>query len=266
MIKKIVGSLFFFMTISLTSQTKKMSDFKYIIVPNKFDFLKKSNQYQTSSLTKFLLQKKGFRVFLSTDSLPVDLLQNRCLALTAIVSDASGVLIVKNKIALQDCFGTLVYASKFGKSKEKEYKKAYHEAIRKAYATMTDLKFVYKPEREVDEKKEVNHPKERLIAKKEIPLITPSEAIKATPEKALISNQIQKDFLEIETLSAQFKNNGFQLVNTKPEVVFQLLQTNLKEVFILKGSNGIFYKKGIRWIAEYYENSQLIQKEYLVNF
>jgi len=47
------------MTISLTSQTKKMSDFKYIIVPNKFDFLKKSNQYQTSSLTKFLLQKKG---------------------------------------------------------------------------------------------------------------------------------------------------------------------------------------------------------------
>ncbi|MBT4869509.1 MAG: hypothetical protein HON45_05340, partial [Polaribacter sp.] len=77
-----------------------MSDFKYIIVPNKFDFLKKSNQYQTSSLTKFLLQKKGFRVFLSTDSLPVDLLQNRCLALTAIVSDASGVLIVKNKIAL----------------------------------------------------------------------------------------------------------------------------------------------------------------------
>lgn len=241
------------MTISLTSQTKKMSDFKYIIVPNKFDFLKKSNQYQTSSLTKFLLQKKGFHVFLSTDSLPVDLLQNRCLALTAIVSDASGVLIVKNKIALQDCFGTLVYASKFGKSKEKEYKKAYHEAIRKAYATMTDLKFVYEPDREVDEKKE-------------IPLITPSEATKATPEKALISNQIQKDFVEIETLSAQVKNNGFQLVNTIPEVVFQLLQTNLKEVFILKGSNGIFYKKGTRWIAEYYENSQLIQKEYLVNF
>jgi hypothetical protein len=230
-----------------------MSDFKYIIVPNKFDFLKKSNQYQTSSLTKFLLQKKGFHVFLSTDSLPIDLLQNRCLALTAIVSDASGVLIVKNKIVLQDCFGTLVYASKFGKSKEKEYKKAYHEAIRKAYATMTDLKFVYEPDREVDEKKE-------------IPLITPSEATKATPEKALISNQIQKDFVEIETLSAQVKNNGFQLVNTKPEVVFQLLQTNLKEVFILKGSNGIFYKKGTRWIAEYYENSQLIQKEYLVNF
>ena len=253
MIKKIVGSLLFFMTISLTSQIKKMSDFKYIIVPNKFDFLKNSNQYQTSSLTKFLLQKKGFHVFLSTDSLPIDLLQNRCLALTAIVSDASGVLIVKNKIVLQDCFGTLVYASKFGKSKEKEYKKAYHEAIRKAYATMTDLKFVYEPDREVDEKKE-------------IPLITPSEATKATPEKALISNQIQKDFVEIETLSAQVKNNGFQLVNTKPEVVFQLLQTNLKEVFILKGSNGIFYKKGTRWIAEYYENSQLIQKEYLVNF
>ena len=112
----------------------------------------------------------------------------------------------------------------------------------------------------------MNHLKEILPVKKEIPLITPSEATEATPEKALISNQIQKDFVQIETLYAQVKNNGFQLVNTQPKVVFQLLQTNLKEVFILKGSNGIFYKKGTRWIAEYYENNQLIQKEYLVNF
>lgn len=182
------------------------------------------------------------------------------------MSDDSGVLIVKNKIALQDCFGTLVYASKFGKSKEKEYKKAYHEAIRKAYASMTDLKFVYKPDREVDEKKEVNHPKDILPVKKEITVIANTGATEATPEKALISNQIQKDFVQIETLYAQVKNNGFQLVNTQPKVVFQLLQTNLKEVFILKGSNGIFYKKGTRWIAEYYENNQLIQKEYLINF
>ena len=112
----------------------------------------------------------------------------------------------------------------------------------------------------------MNHPKDILTVKKEITVIANTLATEATPEKALVSNQIQKDFVQIETLYAQVKNNGFQLVNTQPKVVFQLLQTNLKEVFILKGSNGIFYKKGTRWIAEYYENNQLIQKEYLLNF
>ena len=242
MIKRIVGSLLFFITISVTSQTKKISDFKYIIVLNKFDFLKKSNQYQTSSLTKFLLQKKGFNVFLSTDIFPQDLLQNRCLALTASVSDASGFLTVKNKIELKDCFGVLLYSSKFGKSKEKEYKKAYHEAIRKAYATMTDLESTVISLKVVAEKKEV------------------------IPNKTGVSNPIKQDFVTMETLYAQTTNNGFQLINTKPAVVYQLLKTNLKEVFVLKARNGVFYKQGTHWIAEYYDNNQFIQKEYQVKF
>ena len=125
MMKKIGMSLLFLMTMSVFSQQKIISDYKYIIVLGRFDFLKTSDQYQTSSLTKFLLQKKGFTVFLSTDKFPQDLLQNRCLALTARVSDASGILTVKNKIELNDCYGRLLYSSQFGKSKGKDYKKAY---------------------------------------------------------------------------------------------------------------------------------------------
>ena len=187
------------------------------------------------------MQKKGFIVFLSTENLPQELIQNRCLALTASVRDASGFLTVKNNIELNDCYGTLLYSSKFGKSKEKEYKKAYHEAIRKAYATMDDIASTVIETREVPEKKEEVEPR---------PISDPSK----------------QDFVKMETLYAQTTNSGFQLVNMQPAVVYQLLYTNLKDVYVLKGVHGIFYKKGPHWVAEYYDNNQLIHREYQVKF
>lgn len=243
MMKKIGMSLLFLMTMSVFSQQKIISDYKYIIVLDRFDFLKTSDQYQTSSLTKFLLQKKGFTVFLSTDKFPQDLLQNRCLALTARVSDASGILTVKNKIELNDCYGRLLYSSQFGKSKEKDYKKAYHEAIRKAYASMTDLESTA-----VIDTEEVLEKKEGI------------------PNKTRITNPVKQEVTLLEALNAQTTKNGLLLVNKKSRVVYQLLQTDLKEVFVIKEVNGIFYKKHTFWIAEYYENNELIQKAYQVIF
>ena len=48
--KKIIV-LLLFISSSIYAQ-KKINDYKYIIVPNKFDFASKEDQYQTSSLTK----------------------------------------------------------------------------------------------------------------------------------------------------------------------------------------------------------------------
>ena len=39
-----------------------LNDYKYVSVPEKFDFLKSNDQYQLNSLTFFLLKKKGFTV------------------------------------------------------------------------------------------------------------------------------------------------------------------------------------------------------------
>ena len=70
----------------------------------------------------------------------------------------------------------------------------------------------------------------------------------------------------IETLYAQVKPNGFQLVNTKPAIVFEILKTNLIDVFILKGKHGIMFKNKNIWIAEYYENDQLVVKQFDIKF
>lgn len=243
MIKKITFRLLFFLTVSAYSQNKKINNYKYIIVQEKFEFLKKSDQYQTSSLTKFLLQKKGFTVFLSNETLPKDLLQNRCLALMAKVTEVSSFFSVKTKIELQDCYGKLVYSSNEGKSKEKEYKKVYQESIRKAYQTMSDVEYKYIPEE-----------------------VVISEVKKPISVKKHVSTKIMKPSTKVETLYAQVKVNGFQLVNTTPTIVFQVLKTDVNDVFIIKGKDGILYKSNDIWVAEYYENNKLMVKQFDIKF
>ena len=260
MIKKIVFSFLFFIAISIYSQQEKINDYKYIIVPEKFEFLKNLDQYQTSSLTKFLLEKKGFIVYLSNETFPKDLLQNRCLAITANVMDESSMFTVKSKIQLKDCFGNILYTSQIGKSKEKDYKKSYHEAIRNAYNSMEELAYKYAP------KTEVIQTEVALPVKKVIPVKITPEVKVVTPLEKVISKEITVPSSNIETLYAQAKATGFQLVNTTPAIIFYALKTNVKDVFIIKDKNGIMYKNGSTWLAEYYENDRLVVKQYNIKF
>jgi hypothetical protein len=67
-------------------------------------------------------------------------------------------------------------------------------------------------------------------------------------------------------LYAQPKENGFQLVNAKPEVVFIILKTNSKDRFIIKNKNGSFAKTNNIWVAEFYEGGKLQVQKYQVKF
>ena len=69
-----------------------------------------------------------------------------------------------------------------------------------------------------------------------------------------------------ETLYAQPNENGYQLVNTKPSIVFALLKTNTPQKYIIKDKNGTLTKNGEIWIAEYYENGVLTTKRFQVKF
>jgi hypothetical protein len=259
MIKKIVFLATLFMSFILQSQEINLDQYQYIIVDSKLDFLKKTDQYQTSSLTKFLLQKKGFKVYLDNESLPKEVNTNRCLALFANVINESNMLRTKNRIQLKDCYGNLVYQSKLGASKIKEYKKAYQKAIRNAYETMEDFNYSYKPSKVSVITKEIVEDKiETTLVKKDgVKVVLPITKEKETTEKNINVTSI---------LYAQPKINGFQLINSKPEVVFVLLKTNLNDVYILKDKEGVFYKKDTNWVAEYYKSDNLIQEIYKIKF
>lgn len=243
------------------SQNINLEDYKYIIVPDKFDFLKEKDQYQTSSLTKFLFKKKGFEVFLSDENLPKDLSENKCLALLAVVKNESSMLTVKNSIEMKDCFGKTVYTSKIGKSRSKEYKKGYQEAIREAFETMTDFTYSYKPKQESNVNSSLV--KETIIKKDATKIDTKPQVV---VKKDVIVEENSSVNTNAAVLYAQPRNSGFQLVNTKPEVVFMILKTSNSSIFIIDGKNGILYKNGENWVAEYYQNNQLIMENYQIKF
>ena len=203
--------------------------------------------YQTSSLTTFLLRKNGFDAFLSTDSLPKGIYENRCAILFVNVLSTSGSFVTKNVVEFRDCNNVVVYTSKVGKSREKEYKEAYHQAIREAFKDV------------------------KIQAYKRDPFVANNaKIVSETAKKELLKKEVvRSDKVGIEnatTIYAKSFSKGFQLHDTTSKVIFTLLYTGTKNVFIIKGKNGILYLKDSKWIAEFYENGQLIQKELQITF
>jgi hypothetical protein len=240
---------------SAFGQEKKVSDYKYIIVPERFAFLKQNDQYQTSSLTKFLLEKNGFTVVLDSEEYPIDLRKNTCKALIAEIVGTSSMFKTSVFIEFKNCSKNVVYRTKEGESRQKDYKESFHEAIRSAHAYMSDITYAARPN-SVEAKRTRDLDADALFIGKQVE-VAPIIKGKVSASKTII---------ETNTLYAQPNENGFQLINSKPAVVFLILKTDLKDVFIIKDKNGVLYKKETSWLAEFYLDGELVEKKYQIKF
>ena len=96
--KKVVFALsFIFIVLSSVNAQKTVNDFKYVIVPERYDFLKENDQYNLNSLTKFLLEKENLKVYMDNSAIPKELAENRCLGLYTKVTDYSKLFKTKLK-------------------------------------------------------------------------------------------------------------------------------------------------------------------------
>lgn len=261
--KYILTLIAFILITSLFAQTN-LNDYKYVIIPKKFDFLKEADQYQVNSLTKFLLEKEKFQTFFDDLEFPDDLTKNRCLALTANVLNESGMLKTKLKVQLQDCRNNIVFESRIGDSKLKDFKKAYHEAIREAFESFKTMNYSYNP-KVIDKKEIVNaaaieEPKieqipvpekvekiveVKTISEQAIPIpVSPEIPEKAKDDIKPVSEQIIKS----DILYAQAIQGGFQLVDKTPKVVYTIFQSGKNGVFIVKGKDAIIYQLNDIWV------------------
>jgi hypothetical protein len=286
--KAITLLLFLLLAMTATAQDSNFNQYKYVIVNSKFDFVKNVDGYQTSSLTKFLFNKMGFVTFLDNEEFPNDLAINRCNALYADVKDDSGMLVTKSYIEIKDCRGRLLFTSLTGTSRSKEYIKAYRGAIRKAFESVAKIEYTYDPSLAEKttvvvvkkDKPTVQQPKvEKIVkepksektekaakVKKDPVMVTQEVVVKETiPAKKEAKKETSKT-TSVDVLYAQPNANGYQLVNTKPEIVFVLLKTNTANKFIIKDKNGTLVKDGDFWLAEYYDNGKLVTKKYQVKF
>ena len=120
--------------------------YKYVIIPKKFDFLRKENQYRVNSQTKYLFEQNGFTTLIAGEEYPADLVANPCLGARANVIDESNSFTTKLRVSLINCLNQEVYTSEQGRSKEKEFNKTYSEALKMAFESIAALKYQYRPE------------------------------------------------------------------------------------------------------------------------
>lgn len=260
-----------------------LNQYKYVIVPNKYDFLKEADQYQLNSFTKFLFDKYGFEALMEGSNYPEDLIRNRCLALKANLLKNSSLFKTKLAIQLKDCNDAVVFTGDYGESREKEYQRAYMEALRHAFAGIEALNYKFDTsasktqngattnELSASQNQQIEQLKEEIKTLKAeqsaqvattsvTPVVTTSTtvAIESKPEapKAIVSN----------TLYAQAINNGYQLVDSTPKVVYKIKKTGQANLYLVEGQNAIIYKKEGKWVYEYNSDKGVQQKELDIKF
>ena len=270
-----------FIVTTVFSQSN-LNGYKYVIVPNKFDFLKNKDQYQLNSLAQFLFKKYGFVALREGDGYPEDLAKNRCLALRSDVINESGMFKTILAVELKDCSDQLVYTSKPGVSREKDYTKAYVGALRAAFKSIEALNYKYEPKENIaalqtqstvvksevaeeiqklkQEIQNLKKEKEEEIVINKPEIIKPQSKVEVVPsiKEETIREAPVKEILS-KVLYAQEIENGFQLVDSSPKVVYRIKQTKLDKVFLVENKSAIIYKKGDDWVLEYYANGILKQ-------
>jgi len=259
---KITLALIFFSFVSTFAQ-KSLNEYKYVIVPVKYDFQKVENKYKINSLVKYLFEKEGFNMLMGDSNYPVDLSQNHCLALTANLVNSSNMLSTKTHFELLDCNNNKVFSTSIAKSKEKDFQKAYHESIRKTFEDVKAQNYKYEPKEVTPAVVPVAVVTTTTDVPKSTEVVTKTENKEVVKTKAAVVAIPVVTVKKVDTsvLYAQEIANGYQLVDSTPKVVYIALKTSMKDVYMIKGSNGTISKKNGVWVAEYYEGDTLVQKE-----
>ncbi|MBE0391958.1 MULTISPECIES: hypothetical protein [unclassified Flavobacterium] len=235
---------------------QSVNNYKAVVVPIKFDFLKSDNAYRLNTLSKFNLKKAGFEAFYSNEQMPKQFAK-RCDLLYLNVEKESGFLVTKLFVTLKDCEGKLVFQSETGRSKDKEYETAYVECLNQAFESINALHYIY------------------AGAAKKVVVETEVEE-EDIPETIIKDESVQNNATTVmedvtnaaDLLYAQPIENGYQLVDASPKVVMKVTKTSSPSTYIAtKGEvQGVLVAKNGAWYFEYYKDEKLVSEKIAVKF
>lgn len=248
----------FVSVIGFAQAGQSVNDYKAVIVPLKYDFLKSDNQYRMSTISKGNLTKAGFQAFYANEELPIEL-GDRCQLLYMDVKKDNGFLVTKVFVELKDCYGKVVYTSEVGKSKEKDYEAAYRESLNMAFMSINELHYKYSGN--------TIAPSTRAGMVTAAPVAVVAAVTPSQPVTTSVATPVA-DVKDPNLLYAQPTENGFQLIDKTPKVVMKLLKTSRPDSFIAikDGVQGTLNAKDNQWFFEYYQNDKLVSEKVSVKF
>ncbi len=271
----------------------QLNDYKYIIVPKKFGAFPSENMHLTSTMVKYYFTEYGFNTVYD-DEFPIDLVQDPCIGLTSDLLDYSSMIATKIVIVLKDCRGNEVFRTMEGRSKEKEFRNSYKEAIKKSFASFDQIAYNYVPKEKTrmpddrnktikvsfkDDVKSVENMKDSKVVEQKA---TPEEQLyksrepvssditkATTPEKEEeAAMEISQSKTEERKLIAQKVPNGYRILDKASNEILKLQETSLQDVFLTnyRGFQALVFKKEGQWMLEYTENDERHQEELKIIF
>lgn len=213
---------------------QKVSDYKYVVIPEKFQTFKNSSFGLEASLSKALKGKKYEVLTEAMDTWPTEARDNSCNVVNAeVINDKS---LFTNKVILQfkDCSKKVIFESK-GRSDIKEFEEGFADALKQALTTVgVSNPVAMLPART----SEVTENVQKTVSE--------SPVSSATPSANTYSNgksELQKIQLDV---------GQFILASSGSSVPFAVFKTtSKKDVFIVKLADG-------NTTIGYFENGNIV--------
>ncbi|MDI1257300.1 MAG: hypothetical protein PSV16_14495 [Flavobacterium sp.] len=238
---------FLLLIVSFSGIAQSVNDYKYVIIPTRYDFQNQENQFKLNTLTKANLTKLGYTAFYET-TIPAELAGDKCDKLFIDVIKVSSTFKVKLKIVFKDCWNKVIYTSEIGKGQDKEYATGYPQALEDAFKSVATLNYAY------NGNTKFGSPSQSTVKPATITEVSQPIAVSTTVNP----NQ----------LFAQPIANGFQLVDNTPKIVLKLTRTSQADYFMATSDNkqGVVYLKNNEWLFDYYKDDQLISEKLSIKF
>ncbi|SFN28071.1 hypothetical protein [Salegentibacter flavus] len=264
--KKLLFSLLILFSFS-GLKAQNLNEYKYIIIPESFEFSKEKNQHQLNSLLKFLFEREGFETLMNKESRPEDLQRDNCLGLDANVVEDSGLFTTRMRITLEDCHGNLIFTSEEGTSREKDYKTAWHESLRQAFESVEALNYNF--EADAPPATPATPETAEVVEEAEVAAEVPQEekTTPESPEKPEVVVQSEKIPEEKAPGILNFEKDGTYFQLQENENGYALFQKGMSEPFALlissqEGGSFIYNSVTKQGIASFSENGDLVVEHF----
>ncbi len=244
--KKILLLIIIFLAFNSYSQ-HKLNSYEYVIIPAKFDFQKSPNQYGLNMLLKYKFQQIGFNTYLDNEDVPKQLLGDNCLVLTPTIVDESRMFSRNVLVEVRNCYNDVLFVTKIGTSRTKDFNKAYNEALRDALKSFRNYRLKFSG---------TNSTSKESVGLQNVSKNTlNSTSISSNNTGAISTTNKQTAFSFIAKKIA----NGYLLISDdSKKQTYSLINTSLKNTFLIKDFVGVIYKKDNLWYRELLVNDKMI--------
>lgn len=227
-----------------------LNNFRIAIVPKRFEFQKEDDQYRMNTFTKMYMEKYGFKAYFDNEQIPPDDSVEEYAKVFVDLITESTMFHTKVIVVLRDYKRKELYRTEAGKSRDKDYRTSYQQALREAFGYFETVGYKYNGGIGLAALAP------RVPAAANVPTTAP-----ARENKPVV--------IDKNTLFAQPTETGYQLVDQTPKVIFKLKKTSSDKVFMAeKGAqSGTLIEKGDgKWVFESYVDGKLVTETISIKF